>query len=116
MDHAMALGRLALDMRAYIEEYQRKDERLSFRIGIGSGPVIGGVIGRQKFHYDVWGDAVNVASRMESHGLPGKIQITRGTYELLKDACICVPRGKVLIKGKGEMEAWFLEGIKADHE
>jgi guanylate cyclase len=116
MDHAKALGHLALDMRAYIEEYQRNDGRLSFRIGIGSGPVIGGVIGRQKFHYDVWGDAVNVASRMESHGLPGKIQITRGTYELLKDACICVPRGKVLIKGKGEMETWFLEGIKADHE
>jgi guanylate cyclase len=116
MDHAQAMAYLALDMRTYIEEYQRKDGRLNFRIGIGTGPVIGGVIGRQKFHYDVWGDAVNVASRMESHGLPGKIQITRGTYELLKDSCICVPRGKVLIKGKGEMETWFLEGIKANHE
>jgi len=116
MDHAQALAHLALDMRTYVEEYQRIDSRLDFRIGIGSGPVIGGVIGRQKFHYDVWGTAVNMASRMESHGIPGKIQITRDTYELLKDACICVPRGKVPIKGKGEMETWFLEGIKADHE
>jgi guanylate cyclase len=112
-DHAQALACLALEMRAYIEEYQRIDRRLSFRIGIGSGPVVGGVIGRQKFHYDVWGDAVNMASRMESQGVPGKIQITRDTYELLKDACICLPRGKVSVKGKGEMETWFLEGIKS---
>jgi guanylate cyclase len=115
-DHARLLARLALEMRAYVEEYQRNGRRLNFRIGIGSGPVIGGVIGRQKFHYDVWGDAVNMASRMESQGVPGKIQITQDTYELLKDACICVPRGTVLVKGKGEMETWFLEGIKAGHE
>ncbi|MEN8168280.1 MAG: adenylate/guanylate cyclase domain-containing protein [Pseudomonadota bacterium] len=115
-DHAQALARLALEMCAYIDEYQLNGRRLGFRIGIGSGPVVGGVIGRQKFHYDVWGDAVNMASRMESHGVPGKIQITRDTYELLKDACICVPRGKVSVKGKGEMETWILEGIKADHE
>ncbi|MEN8108155.1 MAG: adenylate/guanylate cyclase domain-containing protein [Pseudomonadota bacterium] len=115
-DHAQALARQALEMRAYVEEYQHNGRRLSFRIGIGSGPVIGGVIGRQKFHYDVWGDAVNVASRMESQGVSGKIQITRETYELLKDVFICVPRGRVPIKGKGEMETWFLEGIKADHE
>lgn len=101
--------------RAYVEEYRRNGRRLSFRIGIGSGPVVGGVIGRQKFHYDVWGDAVNMASRMESQGVPGKIQITRDTYELLKDVCICLPRGKVPIKGKGKMETWFLEGIKTGH-
>ncbi|MBL3527134.1 MAG: adenylate/guanylate cyclase domain-containing protein [gamma proteobacterium endosymbiont of Lamellibrachia anaximandri] len=115
-DHALALARLALEMRTYIEEYRHNGRRLSFRIGISSGPVIGGVIGRQKFHYDVWGDAVNMASRMESHGVPGKIQITQETYKLLKDACICLPRGKVSVKGKGEMETWFLEGFKADHE
>lgn len=112
-DHALALARLALEMRAYVKEYQRNGKRLSFRIGIGSGPVIGGVIGRQKFHYDVWGDAVNMASRMESQGVPGKIQITQDTYKLLKDTCICLPRGKISVKGKGEMETWFLEGIKS---
>ncbi|MBA1443696.1 MAG: adenylate/guanylate cyclase domain-containing protein [Chromatiales bacterium] len=110
-DHALALAHLALDMRAYVEEFQRTDRRLCFRIGIGSGAVIGGVIGRQKFHYDVWGDAVNMASRMESQGVAGKIQITQDTYKLLKDACICLPRGKVSVKGKGEMETWFLEGF-----
>ncbi len=112
-DHAQTLARLALDMRAYVEECQRNGRRLSFRIGIGSGPVIGGVIGRQKFHYDVWGDAVNMASRMESQGVPGKIQITQETYKLLKDVCICLPRGRVSVKGKGEMATWFLEGIKS---
>jgi adenylate cyclase len=112
LDHAQVLARLALEMRAYVEENRHNGRRLSFRIGIGSGPVVGGVIGRQKFHYDVWGDAVNMASRMESQGVPGKIQITRDTYELLKDECICVPRGKISVKGKGEMATWFLEDIK----
>lgn len=111
-DHAQAMARLALEMRAYVEEYRRNGRRLSFRIGIASGPVVGGVIGRQKFHYDVWGDAVNMASRMESQGVPGKIQITGDTHELLKDAYICLPRGKVSVKGKGEMATWFLDGIK----
>lgn len=102
--HGMASRRWALEMSAYIDEYQRNGRQLSFRIGIASGPVVGGVIGRQKFHYDVWGNAVNMASRMESHGIPGKIQITRDSYQLLKDEYICIPRGK--------METWFLEGIK----
>jgi len=98
-DHAHPLARLALEMSAYIDQYQHNGRQLSFRIGIGSGPVVGGVIGRQKFHYDVWGNAVNMASRMESHGVPGKIQITHDSYQLLKDAYICIPRGKVPIKG-----------------
>ena len=80
---------------------------------MNTGPVIGGVIGRKKFHYDIWGDAVNTASRMESHGVPGKIQITREMYEVLKDDFLCVPRGIVDVKGKGEMETWFLEGTRA---
>jgi guanylate cyclase len=70
------------------------------------------VIGSKKFQYDLWGDPVNTASRMESHGVPGKIQITRATYELIKDEFICEPRGKIGIKGKGEMETWFLVGEK----
>ena len=65
-----------------------------------------GVIGHKKFQYDVWGDAVNVASRMESHGLPGEIQITGSTYELVKEQFQFSPRGAISVKGKGEMATW----------
>jgi adenylate cyclase len=114
-DHAQALARMALDMREYISSRPPKNgKRLDFRIGINSGPVIAGVIGRKKFVYDLWGDPVNTASRMESSGVPGKIQITRETLELIKEEFICEPRGKVAVKGKGEMETWYLLGIKPD--
>jgi adenylate cyclase len=112
-DHAQAIARMALDMQAYIRGNAACARRnLDFRIGINSGPVVAGVIGRKKFIYDLWGDAVNTASRMESHGLPGKIQITGETYELLKDEFICEPRGTVLVKGKGEMQTWYLTGVR----
>ena len=88
-------------------------KRLQFRTGMNTGPAVAGVIGQTKFHYDLWGDAVNTASRMESHGVPGKIQITRETYDLIKDEFICTPRGTVNVKGKGEMETWFLEEVLA---
>ena len=68
------------------------------------------MIGTKRFLYDLWGDAVNTASRMESHGTPGEIQITRTTYELLKSEFVCRRRGTILVKGKGEMETWYLEG------
>jgi guanylate cyclase len=110
-DHAEALANLALDMLASLDRRRWAGEpRLSFRIGINTGPVIAGVIGHKKFTYDVWGDAVNIASRMESQGVPGMIQITRSTYERIKDRFRCAPNGTIAVKGGGEMETWFLTG------
>ena len=83
---------------------------LELRVGINSGPVVAGVIGRKRFLYDLWGDAVNTASRMESQGAPGRIQITTATKELLDDEFACEPRGTIWVKGKGEMEVWYLVG------
>ncbi len=108
-DHAQALAHMALEMRDYISTHTfRNNQRVSFRIGINSGSMIAGVIGRRKFVYDVWGDAVNIASRMESHGVGGAVQITQTTYELIKDDFVCEPRGSVNVKGKGEMEVWLV--------
>jgi guanylate cyclase len=112
-DHAQALARMALDMRDYISTHTfRNGHHVSFRIGINSGSMIAGVIGRRKFVYDVWGDAVNIASRMESHGLGGAVQITQTTYELIKDEFVCEPRGTVNVKGKGDMEVWLVRSAK----
>jgi guanylate cyclase len=112
-DHAQALVCMALEMRNFVNTHTfRNGQQVSFRIGINSGPVIGGVIGKRKFVYDVWGDAVNIASRMESHGMGGTIQITKATYDLIKDDFVCEPRGTVDVKGKGEMEVWLVIGLK----
>jgi adenylate cyclase len=105
-DHADVLAHLALDMREFVNRRTFGGHKVNLRIGINSGPVVAGVIGRKKFIYDLWGDAVNTASRMESHGSNGTIQITRATYELIKDDFVCEPRGTVYVKGKGQMEAW----------
>ncbi len=108
-DHAQALANMALEMYSFLEGFKTKTgKRLQYRIGINSGPLVAGVVGRKKFQYDVWGDAVNIASRMESHGVPGKVHITGTTRELVKDEFICEPRGTVRVKGKGQMETWFL--------
>ena len=114
-DHARALSLMALDMlEAMRSEEQVGNLGLDLRVGINSGPVVAGVIGRKRFLYDLWGDAVNMASRMESHGTPGRIQITRATYELVTDEFVCEPRGTVAVKGKGEVEAWYLVGPRGD--
>ena len=112
-DHAQALVCMALEIRDYVSAHTfHNGQRINFRIGINSGSVIGGVIGKRKFVYDVWGDAVNVASRMESHGLGNAIQITRHTYELIKDEFECEPRGALQVKGKGEMDVWLARSAK----
>jgi len=110
-DHAQALARLALDMQEYVSQNEIQGHQLQFRIGINSGPVVAGVIGRRKFSYDLWGDAVNTASRMESHGAGGTIQVTRSTYELIRHEFLCEARGQVRVKGKGEMDVWHVLGL-----
>ena len=107
-DHARKAALLALDMRDAVATSAIGRLGLQMRIGINSGPVVAGVIGTKRFLYDLWGDAVNTASRMEEHGTPGDIQITRATYELLKDEFVCTPRGTIEVKGQGPMETWYL--------
>ncbi|HEY6150588.1 MAG TPA: adenylate/guanylate cyclase domain-containing protein [Gaiellaceae bacterium] len=111
-DHARALALMALDMQAAMGSLDGEVGQLGLelRVGINSGPVVAGVIGRKRFLYDLWGDAVNTASRMESHGTKGRIQITRATKELLEDEFVYEPRGTIPIKGKGEIEVWYLVG------
>ncbi len=108
-DHAHILARMAIEARDHFALHSYGGHPLMFRIGINSGPAVAGVIGNTKFAYDLWGDAVNTASRMESHGVGGQIQITRATYELIKDEFVCESQGVVNIKGKGETEVWYIQ-------
>ncbi len=108
-DHAEAIAQMALAMLSALARFRsQRGENLQIRIGINTGVVVAGVIGTKKFIYDLWGDAVNVASRMESSGQPGKIQVTAATYERLKDKYQFEKRGRIKVKGKGEMETYWL--------
>jgi guanylate cyclase len=107
-DHAEVLVELALEMQSYVRGREFKGRQLAFRFGINSGPLIAGVIGRKKFSYDLWGDTVNTASRMESHGVNGGIQITEATQQLIQERFSCEPRGMIPVKGKGEMPVWLV--------
>jgi class 3 adenylate cyclase len=110
-DHAERMARMALRMTEATRQYAgERGQNLQLRIGLNSGPVVAGVIGAIKFIYDLWGDTVNLASRMESSGVPGRIQVTRSVYDQLKDKFEFESRGVIQVKGKGEIETWLLHG------
>ena len=110
-DHLEALADLALDMVDAVAELTDPNGRpVPLRIGLAAGPVVAGVVGARKFFYDVWGDAVNVAARMETADVEGRIQVPQNVYERLKDAFVLEARGAVEVKGKGVMQTWYLMG------
>ncbi|TVQ63429.1 MAG: HAMP domain-containing protein [Spirulina sp. DLM2.Bin59] len=112
--HAEAIATMALDMLTILAAFNdRTGEALSLRIGIHSGSVVAGVIGIKKFTYDLWGDTVNLASRMESQGISGKVQVSSAAYELLKDRFDLVARETIMVKGKGAMQTYFLLSDRA---
>ena len=109
-DHAVRAAHMALDMMEALAHFNEGGYNLKVRIGINSGSVVAGVIGKRKFLYDLWGDAVNTASRMESNGVPGRIQVTDSTRSELGESFLLEERGVIDVKGKGEMHTWFLNG------
>lgn len=112
-DHAEAIADMALAILDSVDHVQQQyPEEFQIRIGINTGTVVAGVIGTHKFIYDLWGDTVNVASRMESHGEPGKVQVTEATYERLKKQYNFQERGMIALKGRGEMKSYWLIGKK----
>lgn len=111
LDHLEALASLALDMLEAVAELKDPHGRPApLRIGLAAGPVVAGVVGARKFFYDVWGDAVNVAARMETTDVEGRIQLPQNVYERLKDTFVMEERGEVEVKGKGVMRTWYLIG------
>jgi class 3 adenylate cyclase len=114
MDHAEAIADLALRLRDHVASKEFEGRRIRLRIGINSGPVIAGIIGTHKFAYDLWGDVVNTASRMQSEGLPGSIQISRSTFSLIEDRFVCERRGLIPVKGKGEMDTYILVSKRSE--
>ena len=113
-DHAVAVANMALELRDVASRFQTPTgEPIRVRIGINSGPVVAGVIGTKKFSYDLWGDTVNTAARMEAHAEPDTIQVTERTYERLRTQFHFEPRGTIEVKGKGEMKTYVLIGPRA---
>jgi adenylate cyclase len=119
--HAELVVQAGLEMLAFMKKYQTEKKAnnqpyFEMRVGIHTGPVVAGIVGNKKFAYDVWGDTVNMAARMESSGEPGKVNISETTYNKVKKKFICTPRGKIKAKNKGEQEMYFVEGSYADEK
>lgn len=111
-EHAEVMALMALRMMETLRAYNEEQNlSLNLRIGLHSGKVVAGVIGKNKFIYDLWGDTVNIASRMESHGIPGSIQVSAATHELLEEHFHTEPRGGIEVKGKGRMDTWLVTGL-----
>lgn len=111
-DHVEVAAEFALRMQDELKSIKNVEgSEFNVRIGIHTGPAVAGVIGTRKFAYDVWGDTVNTASRMESHGIPGEIQVSEATFRLLKDKYTFEERGAIEIKGKGQMHTYLLKGL-----
>jgi len=109
-DHLVRLARMALRLPDLVERLSATHGvNLKIRVGLDSGPVMAGVIGADKFSYDVWGETVNLASRLESHGLPGEVQISDKVKGALGNGFVCVPRGPIEVKGVGTLETWLLK-------
>ncbi|MDG5814289.1 adenylate/guanylate cyclase domain-containing protein [Chitinispirillales bacterium ANBcel5] len=116
-DHAHCVATMALRMLHSVESINKSQKlELKLRIGIHSGPVVGGVIGQSKFTFDLWGDTVNLASRLETYGVPGKIQVSKETYELIKDKFNLKYRGKTDLRSFGMVDTFFLESCKQEHK
>ncbi len=117
-DHAQRMVRAAFEIAAFVEETKKdisaSDLTFDIRIGINTGPLVAGVVGTKKFAYDIWGDTVNVASRMESMSEPGKINISHSTYELIKEEVECEYRGEIEAKNRGKIKMYFVKGAKKE--
>lgn len=107
--HAHKCVEAALEILKFMEARKKQERVFEIRIGINSGPVVAGIVGTKKFAYDIWGDTVNTAARMEQHGEPGRINVSQSTFELVRDEFSCNPRGRITAKHKGEVEMYFVQ-------
>jgi class 3 adenylate cyclase len=119
-NNAVAITLASLEIRDFMmhlqsEKKQRNERFWEIRIGVNTGPLTAGVVGKKKFAYDIWGDTVNTASRMESTSDPGQVNISATTFELVKDYFECTYRGKIDAKGKGEVDMYFVNRIRPEY-